>query len=141
MSLTTIRPHVLPAAASLSPPSSGPSPSALHYSLLTLGGLLLLELGDCVVEGGNDVEDEDEELQLGPVFFAESAEGKEVVVNLEGEPRPFHLSRLTLVLMEVLEGFGLLCSHIVELRLTVQLFLDLTGTMHGTDFSTGGATE
>jgi hypothetical protein len=100
-----------------------------------------LELGDCVVECGNDVEDEDEELQLGPVFLAENAEGKEIVVDLEAKPRPFHLSRHTLVLMEVLEGFGLLGSHVVELGLGIQLFLDLAGTMHRADFSSGSTTQ
>jgi hypothetical protein len=106
-----------------------------------LRGLLLLELEDGVVEGGDDVEGEDEELQLGPVLPAEGAEGEEAVVHLEGEPGPLHLPRLTLVLVEVFEGLRLLRSHVVELGFAVQFLLDLPRSVHHADLSPGGASQ
>ena len=69
----------------------------------TLGGLLLLEFGNSEVEGGDDVEEKDEKLDLGPVSLAECPESEEIVIHLERKPRPFHLSRLAFVLMEVLK--------------------------------------
>jgi hypothetical protein len=64
---------------------------------------LFLELQQTVVERGQDVENEEEKLDLGPVVLTEGPEGKVVVIHLEGEPRPFDLSGLTLVLMEIFE--------------------------------------
>lgn len=100
-------------------------------------GLLLLELENGVEKGRGDVEDEDEELDLGPVALAEGAEGEEVVVDLEGEPRPLHLAGLTFVLVEVLERLRLLRSYVVELGETVQLLLDLHRAVHGARLRTG----
>ena len=96
----------------------------------TFDGLLLLVLLNGVVEGWDDVEEEDGELDARPVSLAEGAEGEVVVVHLEGEPRPFYLPGLALVLVEVLEGFCLLGCHVVELGEAVQLLLDLPCAVH-----------
>jgi hypothetical protein len=67
-----------------------------------------------VVESGQNVEKEDQELDLRPIFRAESLESKVFVVDLGCKPGPFHCSSCALVLMEVLEGFGFLGSNSVE---------------------------
>lgn len=107
----------------------------------TFDGLLLLVLLEGVVEGGEDVEEEDDELQARPVLLAEGAEGEVVVVHLEGEPGPFDLARLALVLVEVLEGFCLLCCHVVELGESVQLLLDLPRAVHHSSLSPSAASQ
>ena len=101
----------------------------------TFDGLLFLVLLQCVVEGWDDVEEEDGELKAWPILLAEGAEGEEFVVHLEREPGPFDLPGLALVLMEVLEGFCLLSCYVVELRESVQLLLDFSCAMHHSGLS------
>lgn len=107
----------------------------------TFDGLLLFVLLEGVVEGWEDVEEEDGELQPRPVLLAEGAEGEVIVVHLECEPGPFHLPRLALVLVEVLEGFRLFGCDVVELGESVQLLLDLSRTMHHSSLCPGSASR
>lgn len=113
----------------------------LYGRMGTFDGLLFLVLFKGVVEGWDDVEEEDGELEAWPVLFAEGAEGEVIVVHLEGEPGPFYLAGLALVLMEVLEGFCLLGCHVVELGESVQLLLDFSCAVHHSSLSPGVASQ
>lgn len=97
--------------------------------ICTLGQGFLLEPLEDVVEGGEDVDEENECLELGPVIFAETVEFEVLVVYLEGKPGPFHLSGSSLILMEIFERFSLLSGNVVELRLVIKNFLDVGTAM------------
>lgn len=70
-------------------------------------------------------------MEFWPVVSAEVGEFEVFIVYLEGKPGPFHLSGLSLVLMEILERFCLLFSDAVVLRLVVKSLLDVSTAMHG----------
>ena len=88
-----------------------------------------------VVESGQDVEKEYQELKLRPVFRAEGLEGKVFVVDLRSKPGPFHCSDFPLILMEVLERLSFLSRYAVEFRRFVKRFFNLNLPMHSSNIS------
>jgi hypothetical protein len=67
----------------------------------TFGELLLLVPLEDEVKGGEDVEEEDCELQFGPVVSAEVRHLEVLVVHFEGEPGPLHFSCFSLILVKI----------------------------------------
>lgn len=87
--------------------------------------VFLVELLSSKIERGEDVEEEDKEHDLVPVFGAESLEGKVLIVDFKAEPRPLHRASIPFVLMEIFEGLGLLSGDGIELRRSVEFLLDI----------------
>lgn len=117
-------------------PSFEPFLGDLDRWVGTFDCLLFLELSNGIVESGYDIEDKDEELNLGPIVLPECPEGEIIVIHLEAEPRPFHLPGFPFILMEIFERFSLFSSDVVELGETVQFLLDLTRAMHHSSLRT-----
>lgn len=64
-------------------------------------------------------------------MFAESSKFEVLIVNLESEPWPFHLSGFSLILMEVFERFCLLSCDVIVLWLVIKNLLNVTTAKHG----------
>ncbi len=84
--------------------------------MCTFDALLLLVLDDCVVKRWEDVEEQYEELYFRPILFSESSKGEVFIIYFECSPRPFHLSCLSFILVEIFKRFSFLGCHVIELR-------------------------
>lgn len=73
----------------------------------------------------DNIHNEDKKLNFRPNLSAQRSKTKIIVVDFACKPRPFHSSRLSLILMVVFERFSLLLSDVRKLWEAVELLLNL----------------